>query len=85
MDEQLIDALYKKAIGYSADEETVEYSGDNEIIKRKVQTKHYPPDINALKTYIELTTDNLQKMSEDELEKEKTRLLNELKEVNDGA
>lgn len=85
MDEQLMDALYKKAIGYTTDEETVEYSGEGEVIKRKVSTKHHPPDISALKTYVDLTEDKLQRMSEAELEREKVRLLYELKEVDNGA
>lgn len=80
MDGQLIDALYKKAIGYSIDEEIVEYSGDGEVTKRKITTKYYPPDITALKTYIELSAERLQRLSSEELIKEKKRLIEMLKE-----
>ncbi|NCA67407.1 MAG: hypothetical protein EOM87_05025 [Clostridia bacterium] len=85
MDEQLIDALYKKAIGYCADEETVEYSGEGEVVKRKVATKHYPPDISALKAYVELSGDRMQRLSNEELEREKIRLIGLLKEGENGA
>ncbi len=85
MDGQLIDALYKKAVGYQADEEIVEYSGEGEILKRKITTKHYPPDISALKAYVELAENRLEHLSEAELEKEKQRLIKLLKEGENGT
>ena len=85
MDGQLTDALYKKATGYEADEEIVEYSGEGEILKRKITTKHYPPDIAALKAYVELAENRLERLTEEELLKEKQRLIGLLKEDKNGA
>lgn len=84
MDEDIIKSLLKKATGYTFDEIVEEYSvkedGGVELTKKKITTKHYPPDGSALKTYLELTGGNdVSKFSDEELEKEKTRLLKLLK------
>lgn len=81
----VMDTLYKKAIGYSVEEVVEEYASEErggELLKRKVTKKAVPPDILALKTYMELMKDDKEfdNMSIEELEKEKIRLLKQLKE-----
>lgn len=73
-------ALFKKAIGYTAKEIVEEYSGEKELLKKKVSTKHIPPDITALKTYLELNKekDKWRDISDVELQKIKNKLLNQL-------
>lgn len=86
MDDEILKTLLKKATGYSHDEVQEEFSvtpeGDMVLTKRKVTKKYYPPDSSALKTYLELASDRgLQDMSDEELEREKKRLLAELAET----
>ena len=85
MDEELINALKKRAKGYSFSEVQEEYSvsddGQMSLTKRKVSEKYCPPDTAALKTYMEICRDEeLSKMSDEQLEKEKRRLLRQLLE-----
>ena len=84
-EEKLEKALLKKAIGFSHDEVIEEYAideqGDTKLIKKKVTKKFSPPDIPAIKLYL----DNFNKeipiseMSDEQLKMEKERLLKELK------
>lgn len=82
-------ALIKKALGYDAKEVVEEYvqnsEGEVQLTKRKVTTKCVPPDVQALKLLLE---DDAQKpiieMSDEELEKEKTRLLKLLNQGEKG-
>ena len=88
MDEQIVKALLKKAIGYTYDEVQEEYSvdenGDSVLIKRKIVKKYQPPDSVALKTYLELGLEkSYEEMSDEELQTEKLRLLALLKEEDD--
>ena len=86
MDEKLLKSLYKKAVGYTATEKTLEYSPEGDVVKKKVTSKHYPPDISALKTYLDLSTgEGYESMTDEELEREKTRLLKELEETEHGT
>lgn len=87
MDKKLARSLYKKAVGYTATEKTLEYSPEGELIKKKVSSKHYPPDITALKAYLELIGEgaSLESMTDEALEKEKERLLKELEELKNGT
>ncbi len=83
MDEELINALIKRAKGYSFSEVQEEYSvtdgGEITLTKRKVSEKYCPPDAAALKTYMEICKDkDISEMSDEELEREKHRLLCEL-------
>lgn len=89
MDEELVKALLKKATGYNYDEITEEYvvdeSGQAVLTKKKVTTKYYPPDSGALKTYLELVGESaIEDMTDEELQKEKARLLKQLAEMNKG-
>ena len=80
------DALKKKALGYNADEVVEEYAsvdGRLELIKRKVTTKHVPPDLSALKMFIDEDVKSVYEMSDDELHEERERLMKELKEIYD--
>ena len=87
MDTKLVNSLYKKAVGYTVTEKTTEYSPEGEVIKRKVTSKHYPPDIAALKAYLELisTGEDYEKLTDEELESEKERLLKELEGMKSGS
>lgn len=81
-EKKLTEALLKKAIGYTAKEEVVEYKledGETYPVKKKISKKHYPPDLSAMKAYMELAkSENFAKMSDEELVSEKNRLLVEL-------
>lgn len=79
------DALISKALGYITQEVTEEYgfTGDEFVLqKRKTSTKSYPPDLTALQMLLvkEDGGDELEKLTDEELQKEKIRLLNILKE-----
>ena len=80
----MIDVLYKKARGYDVEESTKEYvvdeEGNKRLVKEKTSVKHIPPDLTALKAYMEVRDTELTSMSDEELKKEKERLLAELKE-----
>lgn len=81
-------ALYKSAVGYSQNEVVEEYStqkdGSMKLSKKKVTKKKISPDISAAKVLLEHYSKSesvrLGGMSEEELEKEKQRLLKMLKE-----
>ncbi len=90
MDKQVEEALKKRAIGYETTEITEEYSsnddGEIRMVKRKVVSKNVPPDVSAVKLlYDSLQTDDITSMTDEELEKEKIRLLNLLKESNNDS
>ena len=87
MDKKLAKSLYKKAVGYTAVEKTLEYSPVGDLVKKKVSSKHYPPDITALKAYLDLIGEgnDLESMTDEALEKEKERLLKELEELKNGT
>lgn len=84
----MLEVLYKKAHGYTVEETTKEYGVDNEgnvkLVKEKIQTKYIPPDLSALKTYLEYKDKDLYEMNEQELKEEKQRLLKELKKNDVG-
>ena len=87
MDKKLANSLYKKAVGYTVTEKTMEYSPEGEVVKKKVTSKHFPPDISALKAYLELISseEDYESMTDEELEREKQRLLKKLEEIKDGT
>ena len=86
MNEEIEKAVFRRAVGYDVQEITEEYSGENELLKRKVSSKHYPPDMTAVKTMLELGLDNdeLKTMSDTELRELKIRLLNQLNDMTKG-
>ena len=80
------EALLKRAVGYEAQEITEEYTDDGEggvkMVKRKVVSKNVPPDVSAVKLLVELLgEDDIKNLSDEELEKEKLRLLKLLEEA----
>ena len=81
----MLDVLYKKAKGYEVEETTVEYGFDEEgnrrVLKEKTSTKYVPPDLSAIKAYMELRDGELYDMTDEELLKERKKLLKELKSV----
>ena len=90
MDEEILKTLLKRAKGYKYSEVQEEYAvrddGELALVKRKVLEKYCPPDSAALKAYIELNPDRgLEEMSDEELERERLRLLEELKKEQDGG
>lgn len=79
-------ALLDKALGYTTQEIIEEYgiSGEEFVLqKRKTSTKTYPPDLSALQMLLEesdISDNKYLNFTKEELEKEKTRLINLLKE-----
>ncbi len=85
-EDELTKALKKVAFGFSIEEVTEEYSvedGEVKLTKRRETRKDVPPDLKAVKMLIDGgATDEVgvSQMSDEELEAEKQRLLNLLKE-----
>ncbi len=83
--QELIEALIKKALGYDATEVVEEYIGNDDgevkLSKKKVTTKNVPPDMSALKILLDDSQKEVGQMTDEELEKEKIRLINLLKEI----
>ena len=79
----MLETLYKKAKGYEVVETTREYgvdaNGDSTLLKEKTATKHVPPDLSAIKAYMELKDAEIYSMSEEELQREQKRLIKELR------
>ena len=88
MDEQeLKQALCRRAIGFECDEIVEEYVTDEKgvavLSKRKITKKFNPPDVAALRFLLDqsnFSDDDISKMSDEELLREKERLLSLLKE-----
>lgn len=85
-DKEVKAALVKKALGFDATEIVEEYvsdeQGDIRLSRKKVTTKNVPPDVTALKMLLEDDDAPVSQMTDDELEKEKTRLLELLSKRN---
>lgn len=85
----MLDVLYKKAKGYQVTEVVREFGMDEEgnpkLIKEKKATKFVPPDLSAIKTYMELKDASLYSMSTEELLQEKRKLLNKLSNTTSKA
>ena len=87
-EKKLKKALIKRALGYDADEVVEEYAYDDEgtpkLSKKKVTKKHYAPDISAMKILIErygnLSKEEIELMSDEELKEERNRLIRLLEE-----
>ena len=78
---KLNDALYKKALGFTTQEVSEEYSVvDNELVlqKRKLNTKTYPPDLTALQMVLSDMQDEFygeyDKFTLEELDAEREKL-----------
>ena len=83
-DKKIRKALVDKALGYTTQEIIEEYGYTNDefvLQKRKTSTKTYPPDLTALQMLIDTKeVDITENLTDEELENEKQRLLNLLKE-----
>lgn len=83
---KLKEALLNKALGYTTQEVVEEYgyTGEEFVLqKRKTSYKSYPPDLSALQILLEKEVkepSDIEKMTDEELSKEKERLLKMLKE-----
>lgn len=82
---KLLSGLLRRAEGLEAEERTVEYvldeEGNRRAVKEKTQIKYYPPDVSAAKVCLELesgTEKGLGALSDEEIEREKIRLMKEL-------
>ena len=79
-------ALLDNALGYTTQEIIEEYgiSGDEFVLqKRKTSTKTYPPDLSALQMLLDendIADNKYLNFTKEELEQEKIRLINLLKE-----
>lgn len=81
---KLKDALLKKALGYDCTETVTEYVSDEDGIKlskKKVTKKNVPPDITALKMLLTENDKDITELSDEELQKEKERLIKSLAEL----
>ena len=85
--EKIQRALIKRALGYDTSETVEEYAlngDDMTVVRKKVTTKNMPPDITAAKILLEKAGEENKngyfEMTDEQLEKEKNRLLALLKE-----
>ena len=81
-EEEIKQALLRKALGFESDEIVEEYTADENgkpiLSKRKITKKANPPDLNALRFLLEqseLSNDDISKMTDGQLLAEKERLL----------
>lgn len=86
-------ALIKRAVGYDAEEIIEEYAFNAEenkkvLIKQKKTTKHFSPDVTAIKIllayYGEQKFDELESLSDEQLLIERDKLLSLLREKGDN-
>lgn len=80
--EKIKGALLERALGYDADEVVEEYAfseGEPVLVKRKITKKRVPPDIQAAKMLLD-DAPPVSALSDEELKREKIRLLELLKE-----
>ena len=88
LSKELMRALEICVKGLTSKEVTTEYIMDDETgkmkaVKQKINEKTIPPNIDLLKllyTSSNQQADDYEKMTDEELEREKIRLINELKE-----
>ncbi|MCH5162484.1 MAG: hypothetical protein J1G38_03225 [Clostridiales bacterium] len=79
MNDEIMEAVKKRAQGYSSVETVEEYAvvdGTLELVKKRVTTKDVPPDMTAAK--ILLDGEGMETLTDEELEAEKERLIREL-------
>lgn len=84
----MLDSLYKKGVGYQTEEVVEEYASEEkggELLKRKITIKNVPPDVAALKAYLDISKESgeFDNLSDNELNAEKIRLLKLLKKMEE--
>lgn len=79
----MLDVLMRKAKGYEVVEKVQEFSfdeqGNKKLLKERISTKTAPPDIAAMKAYLEMADKDIYSMTDEELRAEKQRLIKTLK------
>lgn len=89
MKKEYKDKLEKRAFGYTVSETTKEYAMENgklTLVKQKVNKKHIPLDVSACKMLdTQPPEESIESLTDEELEAQKRRLLEELKEISDNA
>lgn len=87
-DEKIGDALLKVALGYQVAEVTEEYAevdGQLKLTKRKKTKKDVPPDLKAVQLLLAAKEEKgLLQWTDEELEEERQKLLEELKKKENG-
>ncbi len=81
-------AVRKKAVGYTSVETVEEYGvADGEIVlqKRRVKKTDVPPDVSAVRLMLEISAFDESEMTEEEVKKEKQRLIKLLTEVENAT
>ena len=81
MEEEVLGALKKCAVGFGASETVEEFTvedGELKLIKKKVTRRDIPPDIKAVKMLLD--GESVCELSDAELEQERERLIKILKE-----
>ena len=87
-EEKINDALLKVALGYQVAEVTEEYAEENgelKLVKRKKTKKDVPPDLKAVQLLLSVEDGNGEfgNWSDEELEKEKQRLIGTLQQATE--
>lgn len=83
MEEEIKGALKKCAVGFGTSEVVEEFcmeDGELKLVKKKVTKKDIPPDIKAVKLLMEGS--GISDLSDEELEAEKLRLMEMLKQCD---
>lgn len=87
LNEKLKKTLIKKATGFKVEEAVYEYGMQEDevkLLKKKVSTKYYPPDLSAINMLLTNKETDLKSLTDDELEEEKQNILKLLKELESG-
>lgn len=87
LNDKLKQTLIKKATGFKVEESVCEYGVQEDevkLLKKKVSTKYFPPDLSAISMLLNTKETNLKNLSDLELEQEKERILELLKEIESG-
>lgn len=86
--EEVLGALYRRAVGCSADEVVEEYAvgedGSQQLVKRRVKKRELPPDMAAVRLLLEAEK-TLASLTDEELAAEKRRLLRLLQKTERAA
>ena len=92
IDSSLLKAINQCVLGMTTRETTTEYAPDDngelKIVKQKVSEKTIPPNVDIIKLVYQSSMDkkiDYEKMTDEELEQEKQRLLKELKEKENDS
>ena len=77
---EITEALKKKAVGFDTFETVEEFTesdGEIKLVKRKVTKKTVPPDVSAVKLLLDIEGESspISSLSDEELEKERAKLI----------